>query len=391
MVALAALRRLRDGRLVWNAVDWGVAGWATAAVASAMVFVAREGRLDAAVLRDVATTFYLAVLYLSVRVVADDAILEEAPGALVVSATVAAGLGVIGFGLSELGFDTRLAFAADAAYPYLGHAARARALTAHPNMLASILALALVLLFARATPRLGGGLRRLTAAVLLLGLALTFSKTTVALAAGLIVVWALRRGRGSRLLRTGVTSVWLAAAALFAAFSHFVILRGDAERARLEEAAIIAGDSLQSFDLAGSRYAVHPTNYFFNKRASQIAIERSWPWGIGPGRHPAFAGTLQREGLYPRTQLLGAPHSSYTGAAAELGLAGVLGLAAFLGGLSLGIRDALRRDATRPLGVAAAAVLAALLIEAIATDVMHFRHYTWLAALVGSAAARSRS
>jgi O-antigen ligase len=84
-----------------------------------------------------------------------------------------------------------------------------------------------------------------------------------------------------------------------------------------------------------------------------------------------------------------APHSSYTGALAESGLVGGFGLAAFVGGVALGIRDSLRkRDAARQMGLAAAAVFAVVLIEATATDVMHFRHYTWLAAWVGWAAAR---
>jgi hypothetical protein len=296
---------------------------------------------------------------------------------------------VIGFVLSERGVRTPLALAADAAYPYFGNAARARALTATPNMLASISMLALFLLAAGAAARLSVGVRRMVAGVLVLGLALTFSKTVVPFTAGLGAAWALRRGRPSvDLKHLGIAVYWVAALAVFGAFSHVAVVCGEASRERLERAMFISGEPLRS-DLAGG-CSLYPTNYFFNKRSSLIAIQRSWPWGIGPGRHPAFAETLQREGLYPRTQWLGTPHSSYTGTAAELGLAGVLGLAGFLGGMALGIRDAMRGAATRALAVAAAAALSALLIEAIATDVMHFRHYTWLAALIGSAAARSR-
>jgi hypothetical protein len=75
-----------------------------------------------------------------------------------------------------------------------------------------------------------------------------------------------------------------------------------------------------------------PTNYFFNKRTSLIAVARTWPIGVGPGRQPALAGTLRREDFYPANLRLGTPHSSYLGAAAEAGLPGVLGLAGLLGG-----------------------------------------------------------
>lgn len=385
---MAGWRAFRRGsRFAWTSVDVGVLSWLAAVVTAGALLWVREGALDAAALRDVGTTLYLALLFFAIRIVGDEEILGAASAALILGATLAAALGVIGFGLSELGVRNVLAFAADSAYPYLGNAARARALTSTPNMLASILMLALLLLGAGAVAKLDAGWRRLAAGILAAGFALTFSKTLVALAAGGLVVWVLRRG-SSRLERLGVAVSWLVAAAVFGVFSHVLILGGEGERERLEQAMFTSGKPIGTLVAAGR---VYPTSYYFLKRASLIAVERSWPWGIGPGGHAAFVGRLQQEGLYPETLWQSLPHSSYTGAATELGLAGVFGLAAFLGGLALGIRDALRRGVTRPLAVAAAGALAALLIEAIATDVMHFRHYTWLAALVGSAAARSRS
>lgn len=392
LLAYAALRVLRDRpRLVWTSVDVGVLAWLGGVVTAGAVFLVRTGAWDAAVARDVATTLYLGLLYFAIRVVADHALVGTAAEALVAGASLAAAMGVLGFALSQVGTQTPLAFSADSAYPYLGSAARARALTATPNMLASILMLALLLLAAGAASRLNANLRRAAAGLLALGFALTFSKTIVPLAAGLVMVWALhRRRQHSRPARFGVGLSWLAAALAFTVFSHVVVLCGDVGPERFERAMFISDEPLVAGELIGRRCATYATSYFFLKRASLIAMEQSWPWGIGPSRHSAFVGRLQRDGRYPETLWRFVPHSSYTGAAAELGLAGVLGLAAFLGGLALGIRDALRRDSTRPLAVAAAAALAALLIEAIATDVMHFRHYTWLAALVGATAARVR-
>lgn len=389
LLPYAALRVLRDRpRLVWTSVDVGVLAWLAGVVTAGAVFLVRTGAWDAAVVRDLAVTFYLAVLYFAIRILAGEGTVEAAPDAMVVGASIASLLGAIGVAMSALGIDTPLTLTAE--YPYIGTTARARALTATPNMLASIQMLALLLLAARAAPLRGPGSRRLAAGVLATGLAFTYSKTTVALAAGLAVVWALRQRGTSRAVRLGMASAWLVAAAIFAVFSHYVLVCNAAQRGPLERAMFIAGEPWLRLDLVGRECGVHPTNYPFNKRASLIAIEWSWPWGIGPGRHPAFTQTLEREGLYPKTLWPGTPHCSYTGAVAELGLAGLVGLVAFLVGLMMGVRDALRGESTRPLGVAAAAALAALLIEAIATDVMHFRHYTWLAALVGSATARSR-
>ena len=80
-----------------------------------------------------------------------------------------------------------------------------------------------------------------------------------------------------------------------------------------------------------------------------------------------------------------APHSTYTGTLAELGLPGALGLLIFAasGFRTLRERFAGGRRGT-PLDVAAAGMTAAVLIEALATDVMHFRHYAWLVALFAS-------
>lgn len=388
LVVLAAWHLFRHTlRLVWTSVDAGVLAWLAAVAIGAGLFLLRAGA-DAAVVRDLAVTFYLAVLYFAIRVLAGEGGVETAADAMVVGASIASLLGALGVAMSALGIDTPLTLTAE--YPYIGTTARARALTATPNMLASIQVLALLLLAARAAPLRGAGTRRLAAGVLATGLAFTYSKTVVPLAAGLAVVWALRLRATSHGVRARLAASWLAAAAIFGVFSHFVLVCDAAQRGPLERAMSIAGEPRLRLDLMRRQCDVYPTNYAFNKRASLIAIERSWPWGIGPGRHPAFTQMLEREGLYPKALWPGAPHSSYTGAAAELGLAGILGLVAFLVGLAMGVRDALRVEATRPLGVAAAAALAALLIEAIATDVMHFRHYTWLAALVGSAAARSR-
>jgi hypothetical protein len=252
-------------------------------------------------------------------------------------------------------------------------------------MLASIAMLALVLLASRAArfsaraPALG--------LVVCLGFASTFSKTVLPLAAALAVV-AVLRATGGRITRTALaatSSIVLVVGSLYAGGSHFLVLPAGADRRELQAEMFTSGPPLLEGQIFGRRFVVLPTNYFFNKRSALEAIHRTFPFGLGPGRHPAFTTILKREGLYPATQWAGVPHSSYTGTLAELGLPGALGLLALAtsGFWTLRRRFAHGRLGT-PLDVAAVGMTAAVLIEAIATDVMHFRHYVWLVALFAS-------
>jgi hypothetical protein len=55
-----------------------------------------------------------------------------------------------------------------------------------------------------------------------------------------------------------------------------------------------------------------------------------------------------------------------------------------------GVWRGLRQGRANGLALAVAGALAAVSIETLATDVMHFRHYAWLAALIAAASVRPR-
>lgn len=386
LLCLGLARLVSRGAPPGSAVDLGVLAWLLAVATASLISLARLGRLDALVARELGIACYLGALYLAVRAVSRELELERVAAAFVVSGALAAGLGLLGSVGNELGLQTALAFPAGTSYPYLGAASRARAFTATPNMLADLAGLALLLLVAGAA-RLPARARTAAAVVGALGFTATLSKTALALPAAALIARRLGRPPGTtRRARVPALAAWLACAVAYAASAHFVLVRGEAERARLEAGVFVSGPPFARWDLGGERWSVHATNYFFNKRASLTAIERSWPYGIGPGRQPVLAETLRREGLYPAHQWAGSPHSSYTGALAEMGLAGGLGLGAFVAALLIGTRRALRGPA-RPVAAAAAGFLAMLAIEALATDVMHFRQLAWVAALVATAQA----
>jgi hypothetical protein len=220
-----------------------------------------------------------------------------------------------------------------------------------------------------------------------IGFLLTFSKTVLPLAVALAIV-AVLRATGScftRSTRRAAVAGTLLIGLLYLGLSHVVVLPAAADRQELESEMYITGAPLLDGQLFGRRLVLLPTNYFFNKRSSIEAIRRTFPFGLGPGRHPAFTRVLKKEGLYPRRQWAGAPHSTYTGTLAELGAAGAVGLLIFA---VAGFRTLRERFGGglrgMPLDVAAAGMTAAVLIEALATDVMHFRHYAWLLALFAS-------
>jgi hypothetical protein len=119
-----------------------------------------------------------------------------------------------------------------------------------------------------------------------LGFLLTFSKTILCLLAGLVAAaYVTRRrddlGRPALPFLATVAAVLLLAAA-YSLLSHFVILSESADRAELEREMFVSEPPLARFSLGSRRYVVLRTSYFFVRRTRLIAMERTWPFGVGP-------------------------------------------------------------------------------------------------------------
>jgi hypothetical protein len=334
---------------------------------------------------------YLVSLYVAVRLTATPHLLDRFGEWFGYSAAVAAALGIAGSLASYAGLPNRLSTVALTPVPYLGHAARAQAFTTGPQMLASILLMAVPLFVAGRMTR--GWRRRDRALVLLLvfGLGATVSKTGLCLAAALIVMWAsarhTRQGQQPRRSRARVwvaVATWLTVAFVFTLGSHVMVLR-EAAVLSMSSAQLVGGSPIASFRWDNEAWVVMPTTYFFNKQASLQAIGRSWPAGVGPAGQPAFTTKLQREGRFPSTIWLITPHSAYLGTVAQLGAAGLAALLLILiaGGMAI---NRLLAGAARLRWEAAAyaGAGAALLIEAISTDLLNCRHYWFLLAVMAA-------
>jgi hypothetical protein len=392
-LATAAAVRWWRGQTRWQPVpsDAAAVAWLIANVVAVVTPTGRLRFTDAGALSEALGAVSLVGLYAAVRLTATPQLVSRVGEWYGRSAAVAAVFGLIGVVLAWCGAPTRLATIVWTLVPYLQHAPRAQAFTAGPQMLASILLLAVPLFIGN---RLNHGWRRRDTAVVLLiilGLAATLSKTALCAVAAVAVMWASGRrpgaaDRGARARRR----MWLAGAVslvvavVFTAGSHLMLVRG-AEVERWRVGQVVGGRPVASFEWSGESWLLMPTTYAYNKQASLIAIEEAWPAGVGPGQQPAFAARLQREGRFPASMWITFPHSTYLGPVAELGAPGLLALALLLVTGGLAIRRLLRSpQLPRWEAAAYAGAGAALLIEAISTDLLNCRHYWWFFAIMAA-------
>jgi hypothetical protein len=324
---------------------------------------------------------YLAALYAAVRITATPRLLDRVAEWFGWSAAIAAALGIAG---------AMASWSPAVPVPYLGNVPRAQALTAGPQMLASILLMA-VPLFVGARMKRGWRRRDVACVTLLaLGLLATVSKTALCLAAALSVMWACapQAAAPSRARVWTAAGVSISIALMLAIGSRVVVMR-EANVHLMTSAQLVGGQPLASFEWQREAWVVMPTTYAFNNHASLLAIRASWPAGVGPAGQPVFASSLQRERRFPSSIWITTPHSIYLGTAAELGLAGLASLALLLAAGGIVIRRLLAGPiAFRWEAAAYAGAGTAFLIEAISTDLLSCRHYWLLLALM---VARERS
>ncbi|MEX2273559.1 MAG: hypothetical protein WD690_18990 [Vicinamibacterales bacterium] len=332
---------------------------------------------------------YLGCVYVAVRMTATPDLLDRFGAWFGYSAAIAAALGIGGAIVSWMDSPTRLATVVLTPIPYLGHAPRAQAFTAGPQMLASILLMAVPLFVGSRMGRSWRPRDVVCVGLLVLGLIATVSKTALCLAAALTVMWAVGQRTGnsvpsgrSRIRPWTAALVSLGAALIMTIGSHVMVMPRAAV-ANMIAVQLVAGRPAASFQWNQDPWVVMPTTYTHNNRASLRAIVHSWPIGVGPAGQPAFATALQREGRYPWSITLTTPHSTYLGTVAQLGAAGLVALVLLLTAAGLTIRRLLAGPPRfRWEAAAYAGVSIGFLIEAISTDLLNCRHYWILLAVM---------
>jgi hypothetical protein len=406
LIAIACgdmIRRPRRIALTW--IDGGaLAWWAGVAIASGLAI--RGGAHAGEMLVELMGPTLLLLLFAAMRVTATPERLRVLWRGLVWVGIIAALAAFVGATLALLGIETPTGRLVP--FPYLGSVPRAYGFTPSPAMTGSLVMMAIFAwLYLRAVQIRGWLTSPLVLGLLAASFLVTQAKVVMALACGLLVAAALQqtmRGR-RRLLLAAAAAV----AVVTVAGTHVVVAR-TAQREILARFGYIAGDPLATWTWRGETWTLAGSNYWFNKRASILAIEQTWPIGVGPHRHGRFVAELMRTGQHPHNLWEADPHSTYFGTAAELGLAGVLGLLLFATAIWVDVAR-LRRvaqgaaspvtDTAADAGAGTAAgtlivgalmvgVVVAVGVEAIFTDVMNFRHYWVAAAALACVAAATR-
>ena len=384
LLLCAVHRALRLRSWHWNLVDRAVVLWPLLHGVAAVLH-----GLTPAVLVDSVGAIYLATLYFALRVILIDEPASSVPTWLVASAVIQSLLGIAGWVTAVCcDITTPLALPSTTIYPYLGAVARAQVFSATPNMLASILMVGILLYAAdRVMTRAPLGMRLPT---LVVGFAVTFSKTVVCLLAGLAVIYWLARRSGAPERaappRLGLLTTLVLCVVVYVAGTHLLVATTvPSTVAALSDAGLVQSDPVWTVRVAGRTYGIYATNYLYNKRASVLAFVDTQGLGVGPGNYNQFVGTLQNQGRHPVTFPRRDPHSTYFGVAATLGILGLAVTLLLWGAVGTRLHRLYAVGAPyRPLIIGLAGTFTAVALEAVATDVMNFRHYWVLIALTGT-------
>jgi hypothetical protein len=223
--------------------------------------------------------------------------------------------------------------------------------------------------------------------VLAVGIVLTFSKAIVALAISLIWMLGWAGRKSSRLRRSAAAAAVSALLLAFLLGTHLLIVDpATTDAAMLERGQLAFGEPIARI---GDRHVVG-TAYVVLKRGAVLAGMTHLPWGVGPGGFNRFVVAAKEGGLLPANLIGLDPHSTYLGAFAECGVAGLLAVCLLVVSIGLELRH-LGRVSTGATRVRVAGLTACFLfaaVEAINTDIMNFRHYWVLLGLLAALADR---
>lgn len=131
-------------------------------------------------------------------------------------------------------------------------------------------------------------------------------------------------------------------------------------------------------------HQIVPTPYLSLKKASLYTGIEYFPMGIGAGQARLNLVNLKKLKIYPKSFLAYDPHSTYFGAFAEIGVLGLLSILFLAYALLQSLRQ-LKKEVSIPysLTLTLQAICLMIVIEAIYVDIMNFRHYWVLIAIIG--------
>ena len=290
-------------------------------------------------------------------------VLRTALWAWLWGAVVMAGLTVVGYGLTLLGFANRTVALIEN-YPYFGTAYRVMGLTSGGGMYA--LVLMVPTLYAWWRWRSGTG-PFWPWALLVITLLLSLSKEVVLVLLGMGLLEASRHQWSSTW-----RSIFLAnGIALFLLGTHFLFL----PQQRIDDSYLNDTEftSEEVWGQWGSLQVVGTSYTTLKKAAWHMGRQHLW-WGVGPGQHYKHLSPLREQGIYPEHLPDYESHSSWLGAWAETGPLGLLSLLAIVVVVWRIIVNSDSIVLTDELPYLLTVYLLLILVESISVDTMNFRH-----------------
>jgi O-antigen ligase len=342
-------------------------------------------------LLETAKVVAVVLVYFVFRLLLHDDFLGKFADIMLFAALIASLLAIAGSLLSAFGVRTAW-IAQMQTYPYIGAVGRAMAFTSTPNMLGSFLMTALLLKAAQRSS--GKALKRgevIAIAFCLLAFVAAVTKTILCFLLGLIVLALLTGKKKKPWFKAGAAVAALLLTLAYLVGSHFVFTPAVTPRVL---------DNMQQGHITRVVHNLGPlqaveTSYLTIKRSCLYEIKESFPWGIGTRNFKLAVPRLKELGVYNRETRPFDPHCTPLGTLTELGLPGGIVLVIFFAMLARGLWR-LERNKTYPFHFLISgliAIFAAVCLEAWVTDIMNFRHYWMLLAILAymarSAASRA--
>lgn len=302
---------------------------------------------------------------------------------LTLAGVVASLSGILGYGLSFMNIENPLAWNTKSYYPYLGYVYRAKGWMITANMLASFLTMVLLLKIAHLLANQQWSLKNnFILSLLFVGLILTFSRLIIVFFIGVLVLMYFHPKhlsfRQKITLRVSILGLFV----LFNFGTHFLILNKNTTKWQQLTRNYATEKQAISLD---KNYLLAPTPYWILKGTSIEIGKRHLPFGIGSGQSNTYLSVLKKEGYYPASFSFFDPHSTYFGAFAEVGILGLLSLLILFFIVGKTLKQLLTHTKTQHKALlhGLTACFVVISIEAISCDLMNFRHYWVLLAVLG--------
>ena len=302
--------------------------------------------------------------------------------AFVACGTIAALAGITGFILYMSGIDSPLAWDTQRPYPYFGYVGRAQGFADTPNMLLNVAGICSLLYYSHRDRNFQErAFHFFILFILITGILLTFSKSIILLLICALYIWSQRtKINGLGKIITAVTAIGLFL--LFIFLTHvLVVKKADVNWQMLTEEAYTLD---HPFMETGGYYFIF-TNYAVNKKAAiETGLNNLWT-GAGPGNFNNELNHLREKGNYPAYFPNYDPHSTFTGAFAETGIAGFMSVIFIFFSIAMHLRNIQRKETTyNSLNTGLTACFLFLAMEAISLDILNFRHLWVLLGLLAA-------